>query len=121
MNTIQVYDPAMCCSSGVCGTDVDQALVDFAADAQWAAQQGATIERFNLAKQPMAFADNKVVKDMLERAGQKCLPITLLDGALMLAGRYPTRDDLANWVDLELQTDAVGATSGCCCPGGKCC
>ena len=121
MNTIQVYDPAMCCSSGVCGTEVDQALVAFAADAQWAAQQGATVERFNLAKQPMAFVDSPVVKDMLERAGSGCLPMTLLDGNLMLAGRYPTRDDLAKWAGIELQAEAVGATSGCCSPGGKCC
>lgn len=121
MKTIQIYDPAMCCSSGVCGTEVDQALVDFAADAQWAAQQGAALERFNLAKQPMAFAENKVVKDMLERAGQKCLPITLLDGALALAGRYPTRDDLAQWLGIEAESaEASGAKTGCCCGGGKC-
>ena len=121
MNTIQVYDPAMCCSSGVCGTEVDQALVDFSANVQWASQQGATIERFNLANQPMAFVENPVVKDMLWRAGQNCLPMTLLDGALMLAGRYPTRDDLAKWAGIELQAEAAGATSGCCCAGGKCC
>ena len=30
---IQIFDPALCCASGVCGTDVDQALVSFAADA----------------------------------------------------------------------------------------
>ena len=121
MKTIQVYDPPMCCGSGVCGTEVDQALVDFASDAQWAAQQGAVVERFNLAKEPMAFADNAVVRDMLERVGQPCLPVTLLDGALMLAGRYPTRDDLAKWVGVEVQAETADATSGCCCGGGKCC
>ena len=120
MKTIQIYDPAMCCSSGVCGMEVDQALVDFATDAQWAAQQGATVERFNLAKQPMAFVENAVVKGMLERAGERCLPITLLDGALILAGRYPTREDLAKLIDVELQTEKVTAGSGCCCGGGKC-
>ena len=41
MKTIQIYDPAMCCSSGVCGTEVDQALVDFATDAQWAAPRSS--------------------------------------------------------------------------------
>lgn len=122
MKSIQIYDPAMCCSSGVCGTEVDQALVDFAADAQWAAQQGATVERFNLAKQPMAFVENAIVKDMLDRAGQKCLPITLLDGALVLAGRYPGRDDLAQWLGIGLEAaEAAGAKAGCCCGGGKCC
>ena len=31
MTTIQVFDPALCCSTGVCGVDVDQYLVGFAA------------------------------------------------------------------------------------------
>ena len=56
--TIQVFDPALCCSTGVCGADVDQALVSFSADAAWAKLNGAQIERFNLAQQPMAFAEN---------------------------------------------------------------
>ena len=58
MKSIQVFDPAMCCSTGVCGVDVDQQLVSFAADVDWAKQNGAQIERFNLAQQPMDFADN---------------------------------------------------------------
>ncbi|EOW1075393.1 arsenic metallochaperone ArsD family protein, partial [Cronobacter malonaticus] len=29
MKTLTVFDPAMCCSTGVCSSDVDQALVDF--------------------------------------------------------------------------------------------
>jgi hypothetical protein len=31
--SIQVFDPALCCSTGVCGVNVDQALVTFSADA----------------------------------------------------------------------------------------
>jgi hypothetical protein len=80
MKKVQVFDPALCCSSGVCGTDVDQTLVDFSADADWAKQQGLVIERFNLAQQPMAFADNAAVKGLLERSGEAALPVTLIDG-----------------------------------------
>ena len=60
MTTIQVFDPALCCSTGVCGVDVDQTLVSFSADVEWAKQNGAQIERFNLAQQPMAFAENAI-------------------------------------------------------------
>ena len=54
MNAIQVFDPALCCNTGVCGVDVDQALVSFSADIAWAKENEAQIERFNLAQQPMA-------------------------------------------------------------------
>ena len=62
MATIQIFDPALCCSTGVCGVEVDQALVSFAADEDRAKQSGAQVERFNLAQQPHAFAENSTVK-----------------------------------------------------------
>ena len=126
MKTIQVFDPAMCCSSGVCGTEVDQALVNFSADVDWAKQNGIGIERFNLAQQPMAFADNAIVKGLLERSGESALPVVLVDGELALAGRYPSRDDLARWADVKPIASAtppakVKNTAGSCCSGGNCC
>ena len=70
MKTIQVFDPALCCSTGVCGVDVDQALVTFSADVAWAKLNGAQIERFNLAQQPVAFAENDAVKGFLGAFGR---------------------------------------------------
>jgi hypothetical protein len=119
MKNIQIFDPALCCSSGVCGVEVDQALVEFSANADWAKQNGAQIERFNLAQQPMAFAENAAVKGMLERSGESALPVTLVDGEVALAGRYPTRDELTRWA--AIAPTATPAAAGGCCSGGKCC
>lgn len=120
MTAIQVFDPAMCCNTGVCGVDVDQGLVTFAADADWLKQNGVQIERFNLSQQPMAFAENAIVKGLLERTGQTVLPVTLVDGQLALAGRYPSREDLARWAGLQTQAAEVKAAASCC-SGGRCC
>jgi hypothetical protein len=120
MTRIQIFDPAMCCSSGVCGADVDQRLVTAAADIEWARQRGAPVERFNLSQQPMAFADNPVVKSLLERSGPDALPITLVNGEVALAGRYPERAQLARWAGLD--ATATDKPSGsACCSGGRCC
>lgn len=120
MKTIQVYDPSLCCSTGVCGVQVDQALVTFAADVDWAKQQGARIERFNLAQQPLEFAGNAVVKGFLERSGQEALPLILIDGEMALAGRYPTRAELARWAGVPVPVPVAPASGGCC-PGSACC
>jgi hypothetical protein len=80
VKTVEVFDPALCCSSGVCGIDIDQVLVSFAANVEWAKQNGAKIDRFNLAQQPMAFAQNQTVKGFLGRSGQDALPLVLVDG-----------------------------------------
>lgn len=120
MTTIQVFDPAMCCSTGICGVEVDQRLVDFAADVDWARQNGAHIECFNLAQQPMAFAEHIAVKGLLERAGESALPVTLVNGEVALAGRHPTRADLARWAGLSLPATEQPSASGCC-SGSRCC
>jgi arsenite methyltransferase len=52
MKKVQVYDPPMCCSSGVCGPEVDPTLVRFNADFHWLANQGIAVERYNPAQQP---------------------------------------------------------------------
>ena len=54
MTTLTVYDPAMCCSNGICGIDVDQRLVDLAADIDWVKAQGASVRRFGLMRGPLA-------------------------------------------------------------------
>jgi hypothetical protein len=120
MKHIQIFDPALCCSTGVCGIDVDQALVSFSADVAWAKQNGAQIERFNLAQQPMAFAENTAVKGFLERSGQESLPLVLVDGEVALVGRYPKRAELARWAGIAQPVDEM-KTADSCSSGGKCC
>lgn len=120
LKTIQVFDPALCCSTGVCGVEVDQQLVRFSADFDWAKQNGAQIERFNLAQQPMAFAENPTVKAFLERSGQEALPLILVGGEVALAGRYPSRVELARWAGITQPATKKNAVSGCC-TGSRCC
>ncbi|MCX7098996.1 MAG: arsenite efflux transporter metallochaperone ArsD [Methylococcales bacterium] len=117
MTAIKIFDPALCCSTGVCGVEVDQLLVDFSADVDWAKQNGADIERFNLAQQPMAFAENAVAKGFLERSGAEALPLILLDGEVALAGRYPNRAELARWAGIVVTEEKP--ESGCC-SGSRC-
>ena len=118
MTTIQVFDPALCCSTGVCGVEVDQQLVGFSADVDWAKQNGADIERFNLAQQPLVFAENAVVKSFLERSGADALPLVLVNGEVALAGRYPNRTELVRWTGIA--ESAEKPASGWC-SGSSCC
>lgn len=126
MKTIQIFDPSLCCSSGVCGSEVDQQLVDFSATARWAQQQGLAVERHNLAQEPMLFAENLVVRDFLMKHGEAGLPLVLADGEQVLCGRYPTRAELAAFagadadVAVEVPVDTLATLpviAGGCCGG----
>jgi AhpD family alkylhydroperoxidase len=95
MKIIQVYDPPMCCSSGVCGPDVDPKLVQFAADLKWLEEQGVQVARFNLSQNPAAFVENDQVKAALTDKGEAALPLMLVDGRVIASGQYPNRSQLA--------------------------
>ena len=96
MVKLQVFDPAMCCSTGVCGPSVYPALPRFAADLEWLKSKGVAVDRYNLAQEVAAFTSNPLVKSTLNREGTKCLPLLLADGVIVAQGAYPTRDELAN-------------------------
>ena len=122
MKAIQIFDPALCCSSSVCGTEVDQALVTFAADFAWAKQNGAKVERFNLSKQPQVFAENEKVRAFLERSGAEALPLILVNGEVALAGRYPSKNELRRWANIKTTNVEKEENSNSeCCSGNKCC
>lgn len=98
MKTIHVYDPPMCCSSGVCGPDVDPILPRVAGLLHKLAEAGVRVERHNLAQQPMAFARNAEVRGLLEKEGTEVLPLIFIDGCLEMKGRYPDETERATWV-----------------------
>ncbi|MGO9294484.1 MAG: arsenite efflux transporter metallochaperone ArsD [Streptosporangiaceae bacterium] len=110
MPVIKVYEPALCCSTGVCGPDLDQALVIFTADVGYLRGVGADISRHNLASDPAAFAGNDAVRSFLEVAGSEGLPLTMVDGVTVATGRYPARDQLLRYAGLASAAAPAGAT-----------
>ena len=115
MNTkkvIEVYDPAMCCSTGVCGPDVDDSLSDFANDVKWMKTQGIEVNRFNLGQEPEEFKSNPVVLARLKKAGSDILPIIFVNGERVSEGAYPDRNQLKSWLSLNGDLNNGKETSG---------
>ena len=122
MKKLEVFDPAMCCSTGVCGVEVDPVLTQFAADLKWVAEHGVIVERHNLGQEPQAFAANPaVVKEM--EAGIDRLPILAVDGHIITTGMYPSRQQLAHKLAIQLTTaEKPHVVAGKCCdPKSGCC
>ncbi len=130
---IEVFEPALCCSTGVCGPDVDQALVEFTADLEHLRSRGVDITRHNLANDPQAFAGTPVVSDFLRVASSAGLPLVLVDGVTVATGAYPDRSRLESLAglstavpapgqrpDLGLSAAAAPDDTGCCGPTGCC-
>jgi hypothetical protein len=123
MKTITVYDPAMCCSTGVCGPEVDPKLAQFAADLKWLQERGATVTRHTLSQNPAAFMENPSVKTALMEKGETALPLVFSEDSLLGSGVYPSRDELAAAAGLADSSACCGdgaaqqSKDGCC--GGE--
>lgn len=123
-NVLKIYDPAMCCSSGVCGPKVNPALVEFAGALNTVMKRGILVERFGLSQQPQAFISNEKVKKLLEEKGEECLPLIFVDDELKYSGKYPSASELLNLLGIEADVSSthtkVKRIFKCDCPGGSC-
>lgn len=102
MSTLQVFDKPLCCSSGVCGVDADPTLMTFSADLRWLERQGVQVQRINPAQQPSLFASNDLVREELKKHGNNCLPVVVVNDAVVSRGVYPNRTQLASWTGVVL-------------------
>lgn len=127
MTRIDVFDPPMCCSTGVCGPSVDPLLAAFAADLQWIGEQGVQVNRHNLAQEPEAFVQHAAVHEWLQREGDACLPLVLVNDEVIWHGAYPRREALAHAAGLSATASrskpviTLKAAGGCCTPDSGCC
>lgn len=104
---LQVYDPPMCCSTGICGPDIDPDLVGFASLLAQLAEAGVKVERFNLGHQPMAFVENPAVKALLDSDGSEALPLVFWDGEIRSKGSYPDEAGRTAWLREALQPEST--------------
>ena len=118
MKTLTIYDPAMCCPTGICGPEIDQHLVDFAADLDWLKREGVDVKRINLAQEPALFAANEQVKSILQDSGVEGLPVILVDDEMQSSGLYPDRTKLAQMAGIAVTDAGDGATAA---PAASCC
>lgn len=111
MTAVRVFDPPMCCSTGICGPSVDPQLARFAADLDWLKTQGVEVERFNLSQQPGAFADDAAAKTALETKGEAGLPLVKVNGEVKSSGTYPSRVELAAWAGVNAPLPSTATTA----------
>lgn len=130
MKKMQIFEPAMCCPTGLCGVGVDPELLRISAVLNSLQKNGITVDRFNLTDAPMEFVNNQAVNQFINAHGVEQLPVAVVDGAIVITGRYPSNEDFVNL--LQIPADLLGETpatakdepadqGGCGCAGGKCC
>jgi len=121
MKKVEIFDPAMCCSTGICGPSIDPELMRMATVVNSLKEKGIIIKRHGLSNEPQDFISNKVINDILQKEGADVLPVTLVNGEVAKTKEYPTNDELTKWLGVEIITKQPEEKSGCCGGSKGCC
>ena len=128
MKKMYIYEPALCCETGVCGVNVDPELLRISTVANNLKKHGVTLQRYNLKNAPQAFIDNAVINKLINNTGIDALPATVVDGEIVKTKAYPTNGEIVMWLNIpaDYLVEQSGNSGGGCCGGdgadsGCCC
>lgn len=121
MNKIEIFEPAMCCPTGLCGPGINPELLRISTLINSLTAAGLVINRYNLASIPQNFITNTEVNKLLTNNGVDILPVTMIDGVVVKTHEYPTEGELSKWLDISLKEVTIPAkSSNCNCGGNEC-
>ena len=120
MKTMKIFEPAMCCPTGLCGVSVDPELLRISTVLNTLQQNGVEVQRFNLTSAPMEFVNHTAVAEFLKKFGPEKLPAIMVDDFIVITGRYPSNEEFTSWLELSpelLNVETCCEDSSCCCGG----
>jgi hypothetical protein len=127
MKKMIIFDPAMCCSTGVCGPGVDKELLRVSTVLNNLKSKGVLVERHNLTNNPQAFVDNKTINEMLNKDGIDILPVTMVDGEVVKTKAYPSNEEFCqllevpeDYLKITIKKPTAAKAKGCGCGDGSC-
>ncbi len=122
MNKMEIYEPAMCCSTGLCGPSIDPELLRVSTILSHVQKRGIKVKRFNLTSEPQAFISNESIHKLIAKDGPDILPVTVVDGTVVKTKGYPTNEEFTKWLGVPVESNADKTKHGSCdCGPGGCC
>lgn len=121
MKKMVIFEPAMCCSTGVCGPSVDKELLRVSTMINNLKKAGIMVERYNLSSNPQIFVDNATINKIINSDGVDALPVIIVDGEVVKTKEYPTNEEFIDLLDVkEHIKNSKKSSGGCCGPKGCC-
>ena len=122
MKKMVIYDPAMCCSTGVCGPSPDEELMRVSSLVDKLNKSGANIHRYNLTNNTKEFVENKTINSLLDEKGEDILPVVIVDDEVVMTGKYPSNEEFYEMLFLSDEAkEETSSDDGSCCSGSGCC
>jgi hypothetical protein len=91
---IEIFDPPLCCPTGLCGPVLDTTLLDLGETIVGLQSEGHAVTRHMMTTDPQAFMRNREVYEAIRARQLEVLPITVVNGRIVKTSAYPTLDEL---------------------------
>ena len=86
---VEIFDPPMCCPTGMCGPTIDQTLLDVSEMIAKLQSNGYQVERYQMSTHPGAFTGNVEIMKLIREKQMAALPIVVVRGKVIAEGNYP--------------------------------
>lgn len=96
---IEIFDPPLCCPTGLCGPVLDTTLVDLSEAVLALQSDGWTVVRYMMTVNPQAFMQNSDVYELIREGQLDALPITVVRGRVVKTATYPSLAELRSAID----------------------
>ena len=96
---VELFDPPMCCPTGLCGPTLDQTLLDVNEMILALQAEGFKVERYQMTSHPQAFLNNAEVMRLVREKQMAALPITIVRGQVVKVGAYPTLSEVKSFLN----------------------
>lgn len=94
-----IYDPPICCSTGVCGPNPDQSLIELQDTLTELKSSGIEVERYIITQSPEKFKESPQVIKLIQEQQLRVLPITTMNGTIVKTGSYPTLEEFKKFTN----------------------
>lgn len=116
MKKLELFEPALCCATGVCGPSVDEELLMVTSVFETLeGVESVEASRHNLNSDPDAFVNHATILKLLQEKGNDILPVTLVDGEIVKEGAYPNLQEFGEYAGVQFVMQSSNTKS--CCGG----
>ena len=92
--TVEIFEPPMCCPTGLCGPVQDQTLLDLLETVRYMESAGVKVARYQPNTNPTAFTNRAEVMAAVRERSTAALPITVVNGRVVKSGSYASLEEI---------------------------
>ena len=98
---LEIYDPPMCCPTGLCGPEMDEELLaikDNLMNLEKEFGEHLNTTRYMLTNNGPKFMEHPEIMQDMQNQGVEVLPVTTVNGTVVKKGAYPDYEELKSLI-----------------------